>query len=153
MVDQIMRTLILLSLLLVAAPALADDEAEAVTLYKNPSCMCCVAHANYLRDHGFDVTVIESDALSDLKAEHDVPERLAGCHTAIIGDYVFEGHVPVASIRRVLENQPDIDGISVPGMPPGSPGMPGELYKPIRVWSFTGGEPLELFDSYETQPE
>lgn len=103
--------------------ALAGEEA---TLYKDPDCSCCAAYADYLSGHGFEVKVVETKELDRLKRSLSVPEELAGCHTTVIGGYTVEGHVPVATLRRLLGERPEIKGLSLPGMPLGSPGMPGE---------------------------
>lgn len=127
------RTLVFLAAAAVSGGAFAAT--GSVELYRDPSCGCCAAHADYLRDHGFDVEVIATDELASVKSEHGVPDALAGCHTAVADGYVFEGHVPADSFERVLEERPAIVGVSVPGMPAGSPGMGGELRAPLRVWT------------------
>lgn len=107
----------------------------AATLYKNPNCGCCAEYAKYLEEKGFDVEVIDTNDLSQMKAEYKIPEKLYGCHSTVVGDYVFEGHVPIESINKVLENKPFIKGLSVPGMPLGSPGMSGEKQGPLEVYT------------------
>jgi len=126
--------------LFLLTPVTAMAAGESVRLYKTPNCGCCEEYADYLRDNGFDVEVIPTHDLSGLKAEHEVRENLAGCHTSLIDGYVFEGHIPVDSVRRVLDDRPDIDGISVPGMPVGSPGMGIErgLEQPLSVYELDG---------------
>jgi hypothetical protein len=121
--------------------ALASEPARTGTLYKNPECTCCDEYARYLRDHGFQIDVIETPTLDLVKAEHGVPEALGGCHTTLIDGYVVEGHVPVGSIERLLNERPQIAGISLPGMPSGSPGMGGPREGPFEIMSFGKGEP------------
>lgn len=130
-----------LMVVLLAIPLAAVAAGESVRLYKTPNCTCCEAYADYLRDNGFRVEVIPTHDLSGIKAEHGVREDLAGCHTALIEGYVFEGHIPVDSVRQVLDERPALDGISVPGMPVGSPGMGIErgLEEPLRVYDLEGG--------------
>lgn len=130
-----------LMIMLFTSPLAAFAAGESVRLYKTPNCGCCEAYADYLRDNGFQVEVIPTHDLSAIKAEQGVPEHLAGCHTSLIEGYVFEGHIPVDSVRRVLDNRPDTAGISVPGMPVGSPGMGIEqgLAEPLRVYDLDGG--------------
>lgn len=79
----------------------------------------------HLREHGFDVVTREVDdaTLTEMKAGSQVPRALEACHTAVVGKYVVEGHVPAADIDRLLDEQPDVLGVAVPGMPIGSPGM------------------------------
>lgn len=121
----------------------------SATLYKNPNCGCCAEHAEYLEDNGFDVEVIETNDLAQIKAEHNVPEKLNGCHSTLIGNYVFEGHVNAESIHKVLEDKPFIKGLSVPGMPLGSPGMGGEKQGPIEVYTLTF-QPTDSPEVYST---
>jgi hypothetical protein len=77
----------------------------------------------HLRDHGFEVEVIDVPNLGALQAERGVPAGLRGCHSAMADGYVVEGHVPADLLERFLEEDSDLMGISVPGMPPGAPGM------------------------------
>lgn len=136
--------------LFLLTPVTAMAAGESVRLYKTPNCGCCEEYADYLRDNGFEVEVIPTHDLSGIKAGQGVPENLAGCHTSLIEDYVFEGHIPVDSVRRVLDDRPDIEGISVPGMPVGSPGMGIErgLDEPLRVYDLDGG----IYATYQRIP-
>src|ERR1051325_1713472 len=88
-----------------------------VTLYKTPECSCCEGDAAYLRQHGFAVTVKATDNLADISRKAGIPTELQGCHTAFIGDYVVDGHVPVEAIKKLLAEHPPIKGITLPGMP------------------------------------
>lgn len=139
-----------LMIMLFASPLAAFAAGESVRLYKTPNCGCCEAYADYLRDNGFDVQVIPTHDLSAVKAEQGVPENLAGCHTSLIAGYAFEGHIPVDSVTRVLDNRPDLAGISVPGMPVGSPGMGIEqgLNEPLRVYDLDG----DIYATYQRIP-
>lgn len=119
------------------------------TLYKSPNCGCCAAHADYLEKNGFDVEVIETNDLAEIKAEHNIPKKLYGCHSTLIDSYVFEGHVNVESIKQMLEDRPSIKGLSVPGMPLGSPGMGGEKQGPIEVYTLTS-QPTDSPEVYAT---
>ncbi|QEX18871.1 hypothetical protein FRZ44_41820 [Hypericibacter terrae] len=114
-----------------SASVRADD---ALVLHKDPACGCCTGHADYLRAHGFAVTVVETPDLDSLRRQHGVPEALAGCHTILADGYVIEGHVPVEPIRRLLSERPDIVGIALAGMPMGSPGMGGEKTAPFVIY-------------------
>lgn len=106
------------------------------TLYKNPQCSCCESYASYLGKNGFDVTVIPSNDLELLNQQHGVPAALDGCHTTLIEGYVVVGHVPVEVVERLLKERPDITGIAIPGMPPGTPGMDGPKDGPITIYAF-----------------
>ncbi len=94
-----------------------------LTMYSTPTCGCCVKWAEYLENNGVNVTVEKVMDLQSVKNEHGVPDQLSACHTAIVDGYVVEGHVPIEDIRRLLGERPDAIGVSVPGMPPNSPGM------------------------------
>lgn len=129
------RHFCLSSLLLAAgaAPSLAATRPPAL-LYKNPQCACCENYAQYLRVARYEVTVTPSFDLTLIKRRNGVPAPLDGCHTTLIGGYVVEGHVPVGAVNRLLDERPAIKGISVPGMPAGSPGMFGEKAGPLTVY-------------------
>lgn len=126
-------------LALMSSDAGADEIVNA-TLFKNPSCACCDAYADYLRSNGFRVSVIEQPNMSLIKQKYGVRKDLKGCHSTVIGDYVVEGHVPVAPIKRLLMEKPAIKGISLPDMPQGSPGMSGSKESPFEVLSITGDD-------------
>ena len=96
-----------------------------VTLYKNPQCGCCEGYADYLRDNGFVVKVIPSHDLLVMGQKYGIPDADAPCHIAVIGDYVVGGHMPIEVVNRLLSEKPKIIGINLPGMPTGTPGMPG----------------------------
>lgn len=113
--------------------ARAQGVRDAV-LYKNPQCGCCEDYAAYLRRNGFRVKVVATHDLDAIKTQNHVPERLNGCHTTLVDGYVVEGHVPVASIERLLRQRPRIRGISLPGMPQGSPGMTGVKKEPFHIY-------------------
>ncbi len=112
-------------------PAAAGD--MDATLYKDPNCGCCADYAQHLQGQGFAVTVKETTALEALRRMAGVPAKLASCHTMTIGGYVVEGHVPVAAVRKLLAEKPDVRGIALPGMPLGSPGMNGAKEGPFVV--------------------
>jgi hypothetical protein len=114
----------LLTGLALAAAAVGLHAAEpAITVYKSPTCGCCTEWADHLRKHGFAVDTVDSLDLSRIKAMSGVKPELASCHTAFVNGYVIEGHVPADDIRRLLADKPDARGLTVPGMPAGSPGM------------------------------
>ena len=107
----------------------------SVTLYKNPECGCCDGYADYLRHSGFTVTAKATNDLSEISRKAGIPPDLQGCHTAFIGDYVVDGHVPVEAIKKLLAERPTIKGITLPGMPMGSPGMTGDKAEPFTVYA------------------
>ena len=107
------------------APWAHAQGARRATLYKNPQCGCCEDYAKYLRGHGYKIEVIPTHDLDAIMAKHAVRESLGGCHTTLLDGYVVEGHIPVSAIERLLHERPRIRGVSLPGMPQGSPGMTG----------------------------
>jgi hypothetical protein len=123
-----------------SGPAKAEQRYGA-TLYKTPQCGCCEAYADHLRESGFEVTVEPTEDLTRIKRQYGVPGPLEGCHTTLVEGYVVEGHVPINALLRLLTERPDIKGISLPGMPAGSPGMSGEKTGPFTIFEIGGGEP------------
>jgi hypothetical protein len=105
-----------------ALPVAASEE---VVMYKDPDCSCCGKWADHLRQNGFKVREVATKQMDVVKSEAGVPRALGSCHTALVGGYVVEGHVPAADVRRMLADKPKLVGISAPGMPLGSPGMEG----------------------------
>jgi hypothetical protein len=112
-----------LAALLVATASAQAPALTKMTVYKSPTCGCCAKWVEHMKKAGFDLTVIDTDNVSLIKAEHKVPSTLAACHTAIVNGYVVEGHVPDDVIRKMLAEKPKISGIAVAGMPMGAPGM------------------------------
>lgn len=116
--------------------ASAANAVPAITVYKTPMCGCCTKWAEHLEHNGMDVNVIVVDETSSVRTRLGVPTDLASCHTAVAGDYWVEGHVPADLIQQLLRKQPSgIEGIAVPGMPPGSPGMASSYPVTYHVFS------------------
>ncbi len=127
--------------------ALAGD--NEITVWKSPTCGCCQGWVDYLEDNGFKVTAHDVDALTKIKRNLGITDpSLHSCHTAKIGDYLVEGHVPVADIQRLLEERPDILGITAPGMPMMSPGMHSIEPKGYDVLQFDADQNATLFSRY-----
>lgn len=101
----------------------------AVDVYKSASCGCCEKWVEHLRQNGFQVKTHDVDDVPGARKKLGMPDRLGACHTAKIGDYIIEGHVPAADIERLLREKPKAIGLAVPSMPPGSPGM--ETTRPV----------------------
>ncbi|MCG7392931.1 DUF411 domain-containing protein [Microvirga sp. ACRRW] len=108
---------------LVARAAIAQEPLPKVVVTKDPSCGCCSGWVDHLRQAGFSADVIETSEINRIKVRLGVPQDLASCHTAEVGGYVLEGHVPADAIKRLLMEKPQAKGLAVPGMPVGSPGM------------------------------
>lgn len=111
-------------------------QAEEVVVYKSPTCGCCKEWVSHLKENGFNVTVHDQYDMQPIKRQMGVPQRLQSCHTAQVGDYVIEGHVPAADIVRLLREKLAVKGLSAPGMPMGSPGMEGPRKDPYEVLAF-----------------
>jgi len=111
--------------------------ATRVTVYKDQNCGCCKSWIEHLRRHGFEVVAHDTPDVTEAKRTGNVPEKLYSCHTAFVGAYVVEGHVPAADIQRLLRDKPKVAGLAVPGMPSGSPGMENGRKDPYDVIAFT----------------
>lgn len=123
--DDVPRTALAVEQAGSASSMSAVPVSEVVTVYKSASCGCCANWVEHLREAGFKVEArdVPDAELPAIKVEHGVAPGHQSCHTAVVGDYVVEGHVPADLVRRMLEEKPDIAGLAVPGMPLGSPGM------------------------------
>ena len=128
--------------------AAEPEQAQPVTVYKSPSCGCCAKWVEYLAADGFDVTTVERADVQPIKQAHGVPPRLQSCHTAVIDGYVIEGHVPARDIRRLLNERPNVIGLSAPGMPPMSPGMGSIEPRDYDVLSFDGDGGVAVYSRY-----
>jgi hypothetical protein len=116
------------------ATGVSAQSKPLIKVSKDPNCGCCTGWVEHLRSNGFIATVTDAADMQAIKARLGVPDELASCHTAEIGGYVIEGHVPAVAIRRLLSEKPAARGLAVPGMPIGSPGMEGgtpEVYEVI----------------------
>ena len=124
-----------------ASPALPE-----MTVYKTPTCRCCSKWVDHVKAAGFTVKTIDRPDLSELKADMGVTKALSSCHTAKIDGYVVEGHVPSSDIKRLIAERPDATGLTVPGMPVGSPGMEhGAEFEPYDVLLIKKDGATEVF--------
>ena len=108
-------------------PALAAGARTPMEVWKDPNCGCCKDWVVLMEKAGFAVTVHDTGN-NAVRAKLGLPQRLGSCHTALVGGYLLEGHVPAADVRRLLKEKPKALGLAVPGMPVGSPGMDGPEY-------------------------
>lgn len=132
-------------------PAAASEKTEVV-VYKTRSCGCCNKWVEHLRDNDFDVVVNVVSETTSARTQAGVPPEMASCHTAIVGDYWVEGHVPADLIRKMLTEQPEgIRGIAVPGMPQGSPGMESPNPSTYKILSVDDKGEVEVFAIREGQ--
>jgi hypothetical protein len=120
-----------------------------MTVYKSPTCGCCTNWVEHAKKAGFTVKTVDTEDLAGVKRELGVPARLASCHTVVIGQFLVEGHVPAADVKRLLRERPTgVRGIAVPGMPIGSPGMeqgPPANYDKYDVIAFTASGATSIF--------
>ena len=133
-------------------PEAADAAPIAIRVAKDPNCGCCTAWVEIIEADGFSATVelLGYDALEAHKAASGIPQTMASCHTAHVEGYVVEGHVPPADIRRLLAERPDAVGLSVPGMPYGSPGMgPDTAREAYVVYLIRRDGSAEVFTNYD----
>jgi hypothetical protein len=111
-----------------------------VEVFKTPSCGCCYGYVLFLEEEKFEVKQTDMESLLSIKKKHNIPLEMQSCHTTILGGYFIEGHVPIEAINKLLKEQPDIDGIALPGMPIGTPGMPGEKEEPYIIYQLVDGK-------------
>lgn len=138
---------ILLGILGSTATAIAGD-LPTMTVWKSPWCGCCGKWVEHVRAAGFTVIVKEVKNLTPVKRMAGIPDHLQSCHTAKVGEYVIEGHVPASDIKRLLETTPKARGLVVPGMPSGSPGMENGTRDPYDVHLLKGNGKTEVFASH-----
>jgi hypothetical protein len=119
-----------------AAPAAKPSAAQAVKVYLRPTCGCCGIWVEHMEKAGFKVTREARQDLDSVPERQRVPAHLRTCHTAVLGNYLVEGHVPVDLVQKMLKERPKIAGIAVPGMPIGSPGMEGPNPRPYSIIAF-----------------
>jgi hypothetical protein len=124
---------------------------SVMEVYKSPTCGCCSKWVEHMRQHGFTarVTDLDDQALDAVKAKHGVPRTAQSCHTALVGGFAIEGHVPASEVKRLLKEKPSVAGIAVAGMPVGSPGMevPGRS-QAYNVITFDKKGDSRVFASY-----
>ena len=135
-----------------AAPARAAGPGIDIQVFKSPRCGCCGAWVSHLRSAGFSVTVAEVHSAAAERKRLGMPDRYSSCHTATVGGYVLEGHVPAADVKRLLTAKPNALGLAVPGMPPSAPGMdvPGRQV-PYQVLLVDRAGDSSVFASYESR--
>lgn len=144
----IVSTLVILGAILFLAKSQNMANAVAITIYKSPSCNCCNKWVDHLHDAGFSVTTKNTSDMDYIKLISGVKPVLQSCHTALVGGYVVEGHVPAADIKRLLQERPPVSGLTVPGMPLGSPGMEGPYKDSYDVLTFDQNGRTQVYASY-----
>ena len=120
--------------------ALANiNNKQIVEVFKTPSCGCCYGYVLFLEEK-FKVKQTDMRSLHTIKQKYNIPVEMQSCHTTIMGKYFIEGHVPFEAVEKLLKEQPDIDGIALPGMPIGTPGMPGDKDEPYVIYQLKDGK-------------
>ncbi|MBI2751900.1 MAG: DUF411 domain-containing protein [Betaproteobacteria bacterium] len=117
-------------------PVSALAAGDVIEVYKSATCGCCGDWIKHLRASGFEVRAHDVAETEEYRARYGVPEQYASCHTATVAGYAIEGHVPPKDIKRLLAERPKAQGLAVPGMPAGSPGMEGPKSDPYDVLLF-----------------
>ena len=113
---------------------------QVVEVFKTPSCGCCYGYVLFLAEEKFKVKQTDMRSLHTIKQKYNIPVEMQSCHTTIMGKYFIEGHVPFEAVDKLLKEQPDIDGIALPGMPIGTPGMPGDKDEPYVIYQLKDGK-------------
>lgn len=129
----------------------AEQSLPLITVYKRPTCGCCLDWIAHLEKFGFKVKAVNVNDLQPYKTRAKLASYMGSCHTAFIGKYVVEGHVPAWDIKQMLAKKPDITGLAVPGMPIGSPGMEpleGQKAEAYDVISYKDGKKVDVFKHY-----
>jgi hypothetical protein len=121
-----------------------------IEVYRSPSCGCCSKWIAHLKENQFIVKDHVTDDMQEIKNKVGVPGAMSSCHTALVNGYVIEGHVPAADIKKLLKLKPAVIGISVPGMPVGTPGMEmGDKKDAYKVVSFDKKQNYQVFSNYD----
>ncbi len=114
----------------------AQQALPPVTVYKSPACGCCGEWVKHMQASGFRVEIRDVADVTPFRRKYGVPDQMSSCHTAIVGRYVIEGHVPAADVKRLLREKTKARGLAVPGMVDGSPGMEQGSPKPYATMVF-----------------
>ncbi|MFC7294440.1 DUF411 domain-containing protein [Marinobacter aromaticivorans] len=132
-----------------STPVLAAGAAQSIHVYKSPTCGCCTDWVEHLESNGFDVKTTDTQDMNRVKFEAGLSRNLASCHTAFVGDYVIEGHVPASDIQQLIADAPQARGLAVPGMPAGSPGMEmGDRKDHYQVLMFNENGQTKVFSEH-----
>lgn len=122
----------------------SSEDGIAVTVYKDPFCGCCGDYIDELKNNGFNVKTVKTEDMQSIRAKYGISTDMESCHTMVIDDYFVEGHMPFEAIEKLLSERPDIDGIALPDMPSGTPGMPGEIREEWIIYSLKDGQISEF---------
>ena len=132
-----------------ALKPVAAHTTRPIVVYKDPSCGCCTAWVQHMNANGFKATVHEGP-MDPVHAKYKIPLALQSCHTAVIGSYVIEGHVPAADVKRFLREKPArMAGLTIPGMPASAPGMDQRPFQPYTVLAFDAQGKTTVFAKHD----
>jgi len=132
------------------AQAIPGVDSQAITVYRSESCSCCKSWVDHLEKNGFQVEDVVTDNMRSIKRTHGVPRQMQSCHTAVLGDVVIEGHVPASDIRAYLKEPLfNTQGLAVPGMVSGSPGMETGRKDNFSVIAFNQNGGTSVFSEYK----
>jgi len=148
LVIKVVGIILLIGLLVLAGcntKASESGSKESITIFKSPTCGCCGVYSQYMKREGYGVTVKDMTNMDVIKDKFGVPVQVSSCHTTQVGDYFVEGHVPTEVIKKLLNETPDIAGIALPGMPVGSPGMPGRKSGTWTIYAVNHNGSIEEF--------
>lgn len=121
-----------------------ESEKIKATVFYSPTCSCCQEYIPYLKRQGFSVEAKPTRDMLSIKEQYQIPREMEACHTSVIEDYFVEGHMPIEAIKKLLEEKPEIDGIALPGMPLGSPGMGGVKKDLFQIYALKDGQISEF---------
>jgi hypothetical protein len=144
--------LLMMSMVASASFRIRGQQPPKVDVYKDPTCGCCANWVTHMKTRGFDTTVTDVRDIAAIKTKYQVPNQLRSCHTALVGGYVIEGHVPASDVQRLLKQRPKVVGLAVPGMPVGSPGMEGSNGRPYDVLTFDAAGKTTVFSTQQPSP-
>jgi hypothetical protein len=130
-------------------PTPALDKPAEMTVYRSPTCGCCGKWIEHMKKHGFAIKDVQTADMDAVKRKLGVPKALESCHTAVIGGYVIEGHVPAGDVKKMLQTKAAVAGLAAPGMPAGSPGMEmGGRKDSFSVMAFDKNGKIQTFTQY-----
>ncbi len=131
----IMIGLMSMILLIAGCSKSVKEGATSITLYKSEMCGCCGLYGQYLEQKDYAVEIKDMPDITPIKDQYNIPQQLRSCHTAVVQSYYIEGHIPKEAIDKLITEKPAIKGIVMPGMPSGSPGMPGAKKEPFVIYA------------------
>lgn len=140
-----MKAILLATLLAALSGSVLAETLPQVDVVKSPYCGCCTEWVQHMKRAGFSVRTTETEKLDEARQALGMPQRLAACHSAKVGGYAIEGHVPADDIRRLLKQKPKAIGLAVPSMPPGAPGMEGQHKMPYQTLLVHADGSTEVF--------